>query len=171
MQDVATRTLETLDLLYSTALGAEHWPRALDAISELIDGNGALLFVRGAGPVELQISAASTRYLAADVEQYLSSLARDEELRWVRVLDELPPRTIQGDADIWPDRRAYDAMPSVQFLRNLHLYHRVAVRPCAHGGWKDALTVLFDDRREGSDRIAQVRVLPERVDQHAPVGA
>ncbi len=149
MHDAAARTLETLGMLYSTAFGVEQWPRALDAISELIGGNGALLFVRDEGPAELQISAASTRYLAADVEQYVRSLARDEEFRWVRVLDELPPRTIQGDIDIWPDRSVYDAMPSVRFLRDLHLYNRVAVRPCAHGGWKDALTVLFDDRRDG----------------------
>jgi DNA-binding CsgD family transcriptional regulator len=149
MRDAATRTLETLELLYSTAFGVASWPRALDAIAELVGGNGALLFVRDAGPEELQIASASTRYLAADVEQYLQSLARDEELRWVHVLDELAPRTIQSDDDIWPDRSVYDAMPSVQFLRALHLYHRVAVRPCAHGGWRDALTVLFDDRRDG----------------------
>lgn len=149
MHDVAVRTLETLGMLYSTAFGVEQWPRALDAISELLGGNGALLFVHDAEPAELQIAASSTRYLAADVKQYLRSLAKDEELRWVRVLEELPPRTIQSDADIWPDRRVYDAMPSVRFLKELHLYHRVAVRPCAHGGWKDALTVLFDDRRDG----------------------
>lgn len=149
MRDAATGTLETLELLYSTALDARQWPRALDALSELIGGNGALMFVRDLGPAWLQMSAASTRYLAADIEQYLSSLAKDEELRWVHVLDELPPRTIQSDADIWPDPQVYDAMPSVQFLRKLHLYHRVAVRPCAHGGWRDALTVLFGDSRDG----------------------
>lgn len=149
MYDAAARTLETLGMLYSTTFGVEQWPRALDAISELIGGNGALLFVRDDGPVELQISAASTRYLPQDVELYLRSLAKGEEFRWVHILDELPPRTIQSDADIWPDRQVYDAMPSVRFLKDLHLYHRVAVRPCAHGGWKDALTVLFDDRREG----------------------
>lgn len=149
MRDVATRTLETLGALYATAFGIEHWPRVLDEIAELIGGNGALLFVQEAGPSELQIAAASSRYKSLHVEQYLSSLAKDDELRWVRVLDEVPPRTIQDDADIWPDRETYDAMPSVRFLRELNLYHRVAVRPCAHGGWKDALTVLYDDRREG----------------------
>jgi DNA-binding CsgD family transcriptional regulator len=149
MYDAAARTLETLGMLYSTTFGVDQWPRALDAVSELIGGNGALLFVRDEGPAELQISAASTTYLAEDVDQYLSSLVRGEEFRWVQLLDELPPRTIQGDEDIWPDREVYDAMPSVRFLRDLHLYHRVAVRPCAHGGWKDALTVLFDDRRDG----------------------
>jgi len=148
MYDAAARTLETLGMLYSTTFGVDQWPRALDAISELIGGNGALLFVRD-DEVELQIAAATTRYLPQDVDQYLHSLAKGEEFRWVRILDELPPRTIQSDVDIWPDREVYDAMPSVQFLRALHLYHRVAVRPCAHGGWKDALTVLFDDRRDG----------------------
>jgi DNA-binding CsgD family transcriptional regulator len=34
-------------------------------------------------------------------------------------------------------------------MRTMQLYHRVAVRPCTHGGWKDALTVLFDARRDG----------------------
>jgi DNA-binding CsgD family transcriptional regulator len=149
MQDVATRTLEALGMLYATASGSGNWPRALDAISEVIGSNGALLFVRDEGPAELQISAASTRYLAADIEQYLKSLVKDEEARWLRVLDELPPRTIQSDADIWPDRDVYDAMPSVRFLRGLHLYNRVAVRPCAHGGWKDSLALLFDDPRGG----------------------
>jgi DNA-binding CsgD family transcriptional regulator len=108
-----------------------------------------LLFVNDAGQSELQISAKSTRYEPADVEQYLSALVADDEARWVHVLNEAPPRTIKTDADIWPDRRVYDAMPSVRFLRALHLYHRVAVRPCAHGGWKDALTVLFADHRGG----------------------
>lgn len=149
MDDPAVRTLETLGLLYSTTFGVARWPRALDAISDLIGGNGALLFVHDEGPAELQISAASSHYLPEDVEIYLRSFAKDDEFRWVRVLDELPPRTIQNDTDIWPDRGVYDAMPSVRFLRDLHLYNRVAVRPCAHGGWKDALTVLFDDRRAG----------------------
>jgi DNA-binding CsgD family transcriptional regulator len=149
VDDPAVRTLETLGLLYSTTFGVEQWPRALDAIAGLVGGNGALLFVRDEGPAELQISAATTRYLPQDLELYLASLAKGEEYRWVRVLDELPPRTIQTDADIWPDREVYDAMPSVRFLRNLHLYNRVAVRPCAHGGWKDALTVLFEESRGG----------------------
>jgi DNA-binding CsgD family transcriptional regulator/PAS domain-containing protein len=159
MQDVVARTLETLGLLYSTTFGVEQWPRALDAIAELIGGNGALLFVRDEGPEELQISATSTRYLPQDIDTYLNSLAKGEEYRWVRVLDELPPRTIQTDVDIWPDRSVYDAMPSVRFLKSLQLYGRVAVRPCAHGGWKDALTLLFDEvhggiRPEEAERLA-----------------
>jgi DNA-binding CsgD family transcriptional regulator len=149
MRDLATQALETLATLYDAASGRDVWPRALDAISELVGANGALLFVRDGGPKELQISAASSRYEAADLSQYLGSLVEGDEARWLEVLDELPPRTIQTDADIWPDRTAYDAMPSVRFLRDLHLYHRVAVRPCAHGGWKDSLAVLFDDRRGG----------------------
>lgn len=149
MRDAATRTLETLGLLHATPFAADHWPRVLDAVAELIGGNGALLFVEGAGPVELQLSARSTRYQLPDVEQYLRTLVKDDEARWLHDLDEAPPRTIRTDADIWPDRGAYDAMPSVRFLRELHLYHRVAVRPCAHGGWKDSLAVLYDDRRGG----------------------
>lgn len=149
MRDAATRTLETLGMLYGTAFSDGNWAGALDAIAELIGGNGALLFVNDAEHSELQVSAMSTRYQPADVEQYLTSLVADDEARWLHVLDEEPPRTIKSDADIWPDRRVYDAMPSVRFMRALHLYHRVAVRPCAHGGWKDALTVLFDDRRGG----------------------
>lgn len=158
MQDRATRTLETLGALYATAFGIEHWPRALDGVAELIGGNGALLFVHDPRPAELQIAATSSRYKALHVEQYLRSLAKDDELRWVRVLDQVAPRTIQGDADIWPDRETYDAMPSVRFLRELNLYHRVAVRPCAHGGWKDSLTVLFDDRRGGIRPIESRRL-------------
>ncbi|RIL04647.1 MAG: hypothetical protein DCC71_13300 [Proteobacteria bacterium] len=149
MRDLATETLETLGLLYGTRLGVEQWARALDAIAALIGGNGALLFVRDETVAELQIAARSSRYLAVDAEHYLTTLARDDEIRWVSVLDAAPPRTIVDDEDIWPDRSAYDAMPSVAFLRALHLYHRVAVRPCAHGGWKDSLTVLYDDRRGG----------------------
>jgi hypothetical protein len=149
MRDMATRTLETLGMLYGTAFGTEGWARVLDAIAELIGGNGALLFVNDAEHSELQVSAMSTRYQPADVERYLTSLVADDEARWLHVLNEEPPRTIKSDADIWPDRSVYDAMPSVRFMRALHLYHRVAVRPCAHGGWKDALTILFDDRRGG----------------------
>lgn len=150
MPDVATKTLETLGMLYATASGRSAWPRALDAISELIGGNGALLFVQDEGPAELQIAAASTSYKAEDIELYLGSVVKDDdEARWLRTLDELPPRTIQSDADIWPDRAAYDAMPSVRFLREFDLYHRVAVRPCAHGGWRDSLAILFDERRGG----------------------
>jgi DNA-binding CsgD family transcriptional regulator len=149
MSDAATRTLETLGLLYATASSGDGWPRALDAISRLVGGNGALLFVQDEGPAELQITAASTAYKSEDVDLYLKSLVKDDEARWLQVLDELPPRTIQSDADIWPDREVYDAMPSVRFLRELDLYHRVAVRPCAHGGWKDALAVLFDGSRGG----------------------
>jgi len=158
MQDVATRTLETLGLLYATTFGSEDWGRVLDAISELVGGNGGLLFVHDEGPAELQISAASSHYLASDVELYLKAHARDDELRWVRMLDEAAPRTLMTDVDIWPDRRLYDAMPSVRFLRELNLYHRVAVRPCAHGGWKDALAVLFRARR-GGIRPAEARRL------------
>src|SRR5687768_4578879 len=132
MRDLATQALETLATLYDAASGRDVWPRALDAISELVGANGALLFVRDGGPKELQISAASSRYEAADLSQYVGSLVEGDEARWLEVLDELPPRTIQTDADIWPDRTAYDAMPSVRFLRDLHLYHRVAVRSCAH---------------------------------------
>jgi len=149
MRDVATRTLEALGMLYETASHLDGWPRALDAISEVIGSNGALLFVQDDGPRELHISAASSRYEPVDVQQYLRSLVKGDEARWLRVLDELPPRTIQTDADIWPDRNVYDAMPSVSFLRALKLYHRVAVRPCVHGGWKDSLALLFHAGREG----------------------
>lgn len=158
MPDLATRTLETLGLLYGTALGVDGWARVLDSIAGLVGGNGALLFVNEAGLPELRISARSTRYKAEDVEQYRTSLVAGDEMRWVQVLDELPPRTIQRDVDIWPDRGVYDAMPSVRFLRALHLYHRVAVRPCAHGGWKDVLTVLFAEGR-GGIRPAEARRL------------
>lgn len=158
MRDVATRTLETLGMLHATPFGSQDWPQVLDAIAGLIGGNGGLLFVHDEGPPELQISAASSHYLASDVELYLEAHARDDELRWVRMLDEAAPRTLMTDADIWPDRRAYDAMPSVRFLRELDLYHRVAVRPCRHGGWKDALAVLFPARR-GGIRPAEARRL------------
>lgn len=149
MQDEATRTLQTLGMLYETAFGTERWPDALDAIASLIGGNGALLFVNDAGGAELGIAAMSSRYSAAHVRQYVTSLTADDELRWVRVLDELPPRTLRTDLEVWPDRDRYDAMPSVRFMRSMNLYHRVGVRPCAHGGWKDALTILFADNREG----------------------
>jgi DNA-binding CsgD family transcriptional regulator len=149
MRDMATRTLETLGMLYATTFGSEDWGRVLDAIADLVGGNGGLLFVHDEGPAELQISAASSHYLTSDVELYLEAHARDDELRWVRALDEAAPRTLMTDVDIWPDRRRYDAMPSVHFLRELDLYHRVAVRPCGHGGWKDALAVLFSARRGG----------------------
>jgi DNA-binding CsgD family transcriptional regulator len=149
MRDMATRTLETLGMLYATTFGSEDWGRVLDAIAGLVGGNGGLLFVHDDGPAELQISAASSHYLASDVELYLEAHARDDELRWVRALDQAAPRTLMTDVDIWPDRRRYDAMPSVRFLRELDLYHRVAVRPCGHGGWKDALAVLFSARRGG----------------------
>lgn len=59
MRDVATQTLETLGMLYATAFGVDHFARVLDAISELIGGNGALLFVDGAGPAELRGAAFS----------------------------------------------------------------------------------------------------------------
>ena len=149
MQDEATRTLQTLGLLYETAFGTERWPQALDAIAALIGGNGALLFVNDAAPSELQVAAMSTRYSADHTRQYLASLTADDELRWVHVLDALPPRTLQTDLDVWPDRDAYDAMASVRFMRTMNLDHRVGVRPCAHGGWKDALTILFADARAG----------------------
>jgi DNA-binding CsgD family transcriptional regulator len=149
MRDVATRTLEALGMLYETASHSDGWPRALDAISEVVGSNGALLFVLDDEPRDLQISAASSRYEPADVQQYVRSLVIGDEARWLRVLDELPPRTIQTDGDIWPDRSVYDAMPSVSFLRALNLYHRVAVRPCLHGGWKDSLALLFHAGREG----------------------
>ena len=45
MHDEVTQTLQTLGLLYETAFGIERWPQALDAITRLIGGNGALLFV------------------------------------------------------------------------------------------------------------------------------
>lgn len=159
MRDAATRTLETLGLLHATPFGVDRWPRVLDAIADLIGGNGALLFVEGAGPAELQLAARSTRYKLPDVEQYLSSFVKDEEARWLRDLDAAPPRTIRRDTDIWPDRLVYDAMPSVRFLRELHLYHRVAVRPCAHGGWKDSLAVLYDDRRGGIRSVEAQRLV------------
>ncbi len=136
-------------MLYETAFGTERWPEALDAIAHLIGGNGAVLFVNDAAPSELQIAAMSSRYNAVHAREYVESLTEDDELRWVHVLDSLPPRTLQTDLDVWPDRDAHDAMPSVRFLRTMNLYHRVGVRPCGHGGWKDALTILFAGERGG----------------------
>ncbi len=161
MVDEATRALEVLGLLYEMAIGTERWPEALDAIAGLAGGNGALLFVNDGTQPDLEIAAMSSRYRPEHAAQYLSALAAEHEgaaavnagwegeRAWVLALDALPPRTMQTDSDIWPDRAAYDAMPSVRFMRGLQLYHRVAVRPCLHGGWKDSLTVLFADTRAG----------------------
>ena len=149
MHDEATQTLQTLGMLYETAFGTERWPEALDAIARLIGGNGALLFVTDAAPSDLQIAAMSSRYEAEDAHLYLSSLTGGAELRWVHVLDAVPPRTLKTDLDVWPDRDAYDAMASVRFMRSMNLYHRVGVRPCAHGGWQDALTILFNEPHGG----------------------
>ena len=149
MQDEATQTLQTLGVLYETAFGTERWPHALDAIARLIGGNGALLFVTDAAPSDLQIAAMSSRYEAADAHRYLTSLTDGDELRWVHVLDAVPPRTLKTDLEVWPDRDAYDAMASVRFMRSMNLYHRVGVRPCAHGGWQDALTILFNEPHGG----------------------
>lgn len=149
MVDETTHALEALGLLYELSFGAERWPVALDAIARLVGGNGALLFVNGGTQPELEVAAMSSRYRPEHAAQYVRSLAAEDELAWVHVLDALPPRTLQTDVDIWPDRAVYDAMPSVRFMRGMQLYHRVAVRPCMHGGWKDALTVLFDERRDG----------------------
>ncbi len=149
MPDLATRTLETLGLLYTTAFSAERWEPVLDAVAALAGGNGALLFTNDERNPELRIAAMSTRYKRMHADEYLSTLVTADELRWLEILDELPPRTITTDRDIWPDRGAYDAMPSVRFLRELNLYHRVAVRPCVHGGWKDALAILYDKQHPG----------------------
>ena len=149
MHDEVTQTLQTLGMLYETAFGIQRWPQALDSITQLIGGNGAVLFVNDAIGSELQVAAMSSRYDPVHAQQYVTSLTEKDELRWVHELDTLPPRTLRTDLDVWPDRAVYDAMPTVRFMRQMRLYHRVGVRPCAHGGWKDALTVLFDDRRAG----------------------
>ena len=147
MPDLATRTLEMLGLLYATTLGVDRWPDVLDGIAELTGGNGALLFLYDPGLTDLEIAAKSSGYRDLHIEQYRKSLFEGDEAAWLHVLDQAPPRTIKTDLDVWPDRRVYDAMPSVRFLRTQALYHRVGVRPCAHGGWKDALTVLYREDR------------------------
>jgi len=136
-------------MLYATTFGVDRWPDVLDGIADLTGGNGALLFLYDSGLSELEITAKSSGYRDLHIEQYRRSLFEGDEAAWLQVLDQAPPRTIKTDLDVWPDRRVYDAMPSVRFLRTQALYHRVGVRPCAHGGWKDALTVLFREGRAG----------------------
>jgi DNA-binding CsgD family transcriptional regulator len=110
---------------------------------------------------ELEITVLSERIASAEAQTYVRNNLGDGELYWDEALDQVEALTILTDQQIWPDRAEYDAIPSVKWMRSWNIYHRSAVRLCAHGGWKDTIATLYPSQRRGmtqgeSQRVGQL---------------
>lgn len=152
MAQLDDRSLATIGAIYETALNSEKWSGALDRLASNVGGHGAIMMVNDAVLNELQITVMSAKYPDFNAKEYLASKISGDELRWLNALDALPAKTIVKDVDVWPDRAAYDQMPSVAWLKSRGLYHRCAARLCGHGGWKDFVAIMYDLNREGITR-------------------
>ena len=152
------RSLATIGAIYETALNSRLWSGVLDRLASISGGDGAMMMVNDAVHEELQITVMSTKYPGSNAKEYLTSKITGEELRWLNAVDSLPAKTIVKDIDIWPDKAAYDEMPSVAWLKSRGLYHRCAARLCGHGGWRDILAVIYDLNSEGITRGEEGRL-------------
>ncbi len=152
--------LASVEAVYDTVLDASKWGEALDRTATMAGAHGTMLMVSDPLMQELQISVMSTRIGAAEARTYVATQLSQDELRWDEALAEVPALTVLHDTAIWPNRAAYEAMPSVKWLRSWHLHHRSAVRLCAHGGWKDTVAAVYPEGRGGMTARESRRLAP-----------
>jgi len=141
--------LENTDAIYATVLDASKWPEVLERTARTAGAFGTMLMVTDRVMPDLEITVLSERIADEEAQTYVRSQLSSDELYWVEALDQVPALTVLSDEQIWPERAEYDAMPSVDWLRSWNLYHRSAVRLCAHGGWRDTIATVYPSDRGG----------------------
>jgi DNA-binding CsgD family transcriptional regulator len=152
--------LESIDVIYDTVLDASRWGEALDRTARAAGAFGSMLVVSDHVMRDLQVHVTSSTIAGHDAQTYVATQLSQDELEWDEALDQVPALTILQDTDIWPDREGYAAMDSVKWLRSWNLYHRSAVRLCAHGGWRDSIASVYPEGRAGMSTEEQGRLSP-----------
>ena len=149
MDRLQAEFLENTDAIYATVLDASKWPEVLERAARTVGAFGSMLMVTDQVMPDLEITVLSERIADEEAQTYVRSQLSSDELYWVGALDQVPALTVLSDEQIWPEREEYDAMPSVDWLRSWNLYHRCAVRLCAHGGWRDTIATVYSSDRSG----------------------
>ena len=149
MSQLQAEFLDSTNAIYGTVLDASKWPEVLERTARTAGAFGTMLMLTDPVMPELEITVLSERIADQEAQTYVRSQLSSDELYWVEALDRVPALTVLSDEQIWPDRAEYDAMPSVDWLRSWNLYHRSAVRLCAHGGWRDTIAAVYPSDRGG----------------------
>lgn len=137
-----------LGSIYDAAMDAAQWRRALDAVTDAVDGRVAALMVVERQDNPYSVTCLSGRYHSlggtANMEFYAKNLAHLEKREW-EVLARQPVKQPLVDSETWADARILDQRADYVFLRETAgIRRRLGVRLNENAAWYDAMTVGFD---------------------------